>query len=159
LSTAQYAIERNLVLVKIQMITLHLLHPTEKTPMQKWSFESEPVIRIGRVDDNHVVLYSSVVSRHHAEIRRQPRYWELVGLGANGTFIDGEKVTQTKITTGTIIRIANSGPRIQIFLTDEDMDKDEKIPESRALITEKPTERKADPAKERRTFLAPRPDR
>lgn len=137
------------------MITLHLLHPSEKTPMQKWSFESESVIRIGRVDDNHVVLFSSVVSRHHAEIRRQPRYWEIVGLGANGTFINGEKITQAKITTGTIIRIANSGPRIQIFLTDEDMDKDEKIPESQAPISEP----KADPAKERRTFLAPRLDR
>jgi pSer/pThr/pTyr-binding forkhead associated (FHA) protein len=155
LSAAQYAIDSILVLVKIQMITLHLLHPTEKTPMQKWSFESEPVIRIGRVDDNHVVLYSSVVSRHHAEIRRQHRYWEIVGLGANGTFVDGEKISQTKITTGMIIRIANSGPRIQIFLTDEDMDKDEKIPESQASTAE----RKVDPAKERRTFLAPRLDR
>jgi len=137
------------------MITLHLLHPSEKTPMQKWSFESEPVIRIGRVEDNHVVLFSSVVSRHHAEIRRQSRYWEIVGLGANGTFINGEKITQAKITNGTIIRIANSGPRIQILLNDEDLDQENNIPESRAPLTE----RKTDPAKDRRTFLAPRLDR
>jgi pSer/pThr/pTyr-binding forkhead associated (FHA) protein len=137
------------------MTTLHLLHPTEKTPMQKWSFESEPAIRIGRVDDNHVVLFSSVVSRHHAEIRRQPRYWEIVGLGANGTFINGEKITQVKITNSTIIRISNSGPRIQIFLNDEDLDQDINIPESQTPLTE----RKTDPAKERRTFLAPRLDR
>jgi pSer/pThr/pTyr-binding forkhead associated (FHA) protein len=137
------------------VITLHLLHPSEKAPMQKWSFESEPVIRIGRVDDNHVVLFSSVVSRHHAELRRQPRYWEIVGLGANGTFINGEKITQAKITSGTIIRIANSGPRIQIFLdSSETIDN---IPESPVALTE-PSEPKVDPAKERKTFLAPRRD-
>ncbi|AFY73240.1 FHA domain-containing protein [Synechococcus sp. PCC 7502] len=139
------------------MITLHLLHPTEKTPMQKWSFESEPVIRIGRVEDNHVILYSSVVSRHHAELRRQPRYWEIVGLGANGTFINGEKISQAKITSGTIIRLANSGPRIQIFLdaSENEVVNDENVLESQSL----PSERKNDPAKERRTFLAPRLDR
>jgi pSer/pThr/pTyr-binding forkhead associated (FHA) protein len=123
--------------------------------MQKWSFESESVIRIGRVDDNHVVLFSSVVSRHHAELRRQPRYWEIVGLGANGTFINGEKITQAKITSGTIIRIANSGPRIQIFLdSSESIDN---IPESPVALTE-PAEPKVDPAKERKTYLAPRRD-
>jgi len=138
------------------VITLHLLHPTEKTPMQKWSFESEPVIRIGRVDDNHVILYSSVVSRHHAELRRQSRYWEIVGLGANGTFIDGEKITQTKITSGTIIRIANSGPRIQIFLDgNENFQIEDNVPESQVSLSEQ----KIDPAQERRTFLAPRRDR
>lgn len=136
------------------MITLHLLHPTEKTPMQKWSFESEPVIRIGRVDDNHVILYSSVVSRHHAELRRQPRYWEIVGLGANGTFINGEKITQTKISSGTIIRMANSGPRIQIFLDGNENFQDENVPESQSS-----SEPKIDPAQERRTFLAPRRDK
>lgn len=138
------------------MITLHLLHPTEKTPMQKWSFASEPIIRIGRVEDNHVILYSSVVSRHHAELRQQLRYWELVGLGANGTFINGEKISQTKIANGTIIRLANSGPRIQIFFdsAEENVVNDQNVPESQPIP--KP---KSDPTKERRTFLAPRIDR
>jgi len=123
--------------------------------MQKWSFESEPVIRIGRVDDNHVVLFSSVVSRHHAEIRRQPRYWEVIGLGANGTFINGEKISQAKVTNGMIIRIANSGPRIQIFL--DSSETNDNIPESPVALTA-PAEPKIDLAKERKTFLAPRRD-
>jgi len=137
------------------VITLHLLHPSEKTPMQKWSFESEPIIRIGRVEDNHVILYSSVVSRHHAELRRHSRYWEIVGLGANGTFINGEKITQTKITSGTIFRLANSGPRIQIFLDSAESE----VNDENVLESQNTPELKSDPAKERRTFLAPRLDR
>ncbi len=137
------------------MITLHLLHPSEKTPMQKWSFESEPVIRIGRVEDNHVILYSSVVSRHHAELRLQSRYWEIVALGANGTFIDGEKINQARITNGTIIRLANSGPRIQILFSDENLVGEENIPKSQTS----PTQKKVDATRGRQTFLAPRINR
>ncbi len=123
--------------------------------MQKWSFESESVIRIGRVDDNNVVLYSSVVSRHHAEIRRQEKYWELLGLGTNGTFVDGQKITQLKVTNGLIFRIASSGPRIQVFLDDvEGLLIGENVIESHANSEQ--SGRKADPAKERKTFLAPR---
>lgn len=137
------------------MITLHLLHPTEKAPMQKWTFESESVIRIGRVDDNHVILYSSVVSRHHAELRRQPDYWEIVGLGANGTFINGEKIDKAKITSGTIFRMANSGPRIQIFMdSNANLDGNANIPESKQTVDSKP-----ETPTERRTFLAPRRDK
>ncbi|MEL6471326.1 MAG: FHA domain-containing protein, partial [Cyanobacteria bacterium J06623_4] len=52
------------------VITLSLLHPIDKTPVQSWSFEAEPVVRIGRSVNNDVVLYSAVVSRHHVELRR-----------------------------------------------------------------------------------------
>ncbi|MEO0646592.1 MAG: FHA domain-containing protein, partial [Cyanobacteria bacterium J06650_10] len=38
------------------VITLSLLHPIDKTPVQSWSFEEESVVRIGRSVDNDVVL-------------------------------------------------------------------------------------------------------
>ncbi len=139
------------------MITLHLLHPTETTPVQKWNFESEPVIRIGRGDDNHVVLYSSVVSRHHVELRRQPLYWEIVGLGANGTFIEGKQITQARIVHGTTFRLAGSGPRILVLMdAAESAQAFDKTPES--PTTEVPNTRTPDPATGRKTFLAPRRD-
>lgn len=98
------------------VITLTLLNPVQSVPVQSWKFEQESVIRIGRSTDNEVILYSAVVSRHHVEIRRNDSYWEAISLGANGTYIDGKRITQTPVEDGTIIRLASSGPKIQIHL-------------------------------------------
>lgn len=98
------------------MITLTLLHPIQSTPVQSWTFEHEPVIRIGRSTDNHVILYSAVVSRHHVELRRTDANWEIVNLGANGTYLDGKQITQIPVVDGVVIRLARSGPNIQIHL-------------------------------------------
>ncbi len=98
------------------MITLNLLHPVELKPVQTWRFDKETVIRIGRSTDNEVVLYSSVVSRYHAELHRQALHWEVVNLGANGTFIDGKPTDRQRVLDGMIIRLAGTGPRLQILL-------------------------------------------
>lgn len=82
--------------------------------MQNWTFDTEPVIRIGRSAENDVVLYSAVVSRRHVEIRRHGTNWEIVSLGANGTYIDGKQVSKTLAVDGMIVRLASSGPKIQI---------------------------------------------
>lgn len=96
------------------MITLTLLHPLQNIPVQTWVFDQEPVIRIGRANDNHVILYSAVVSRHHVEIRRHGNDWEIVSLGTNGTYLDGKRITQAPAVDGVIIRLARSGPNLQI---------------------------------------------
>lgn len=98
------------------MITLTLLHPVQSTPVQSWSFEQDPAIRIGRAVDNHVVLYSAVVSRYHVEIRLTDNQWEVVNLGTNGTYLDGKRVHQAPLTNGSIMRLARSGPNIQIYI-------------------------------------------
>lgn len=96
------------------MITLTLLHPIKQIPIQVWTFPNESVIRIGRSTDNQVVLYSAVVSRHHVELRRAEAHWQVINLGTNGTYLDGKRITQETITDGAIIRLARSGPNIQI---------------------------------------------
>lgn len=96
------------------MITLILLHPLQSTPVQSWVFYDEPVIRIGRSTDNHVVLYSAVVSRHHIEIQKKESDWEVVSLGTNGTYLDGKRISQASVVDGMVIRLAGSGPKIQI---------------------------------------------
>ncbi|HEY9672989.1 MAG TPA: FHA domain-containing protein [Waterburya sp.] len=101
------------------MITLTLLHPLQSVPVQSWTFEPESVIRIGRSTDNEVILYSAVVSRHHVEIRRNGSIWEIVSLGANGTYIDGKRITQMPVVDGMVIRLASSGPKIQIHIDGE----------------------------------------
>ncbi len=62
------------------------------------------------------MLYSAVVSRYHIEVRREKSTWEIVSLGANGTYSDGKRVTQSPIHDGMIVRLARSGPNIQIHL-------------------------------------------
>jgi pSer/pThr/pTyr-binding forkhead associated (FHA) protein len=98
------------------VIILSLLHPVKQIPVQVWTFPDESVIRIGRSTDNQVILYSAVVSRHHVELRRVGSDWEAVNLGTNGTYLDGKRITQIIITDGAVIRLARSGPNIQIRL-------------------------------------------
>ncbi|MGK7878999.1 MAG: FHA domain-containing protein [Crocosphaera sp.] len=102
------------------MITLTLLHPTKTTPIQSWTFETRATIRIGRSNDNEVVLFSAVVSRHHLEIRHEKNHWELVSLGTNGTYIEGKLVSQKQVTDGMTISLASSGPKIKICLSSEE---------------------------------------
>ncbi|MDB9434281.1 FHA domain-containing protein [Microcystis aeruginosa] len=104
------------------MITLTLLHPSQATPLQHWQFDNDQsTILIGRALDNHVVLYSAVVSRRHLEIRRNDRDdWELENLGANGTFVNGKPIEKTAVVDGMVVRLAASGPQIQIRLINED---------------------------------------
>ena len=97
------------------MITLTLLHPLQSVAVQSWEFKDEPIIRIGRATDNEVVLYSAVVSRHHVEIRKSGiDDWEVVNVGSNGTYIDGERVEKTTALDGMIVRLAKSGPKIML---------------------------------------------
>ena len=98
------------------MIKLTLLHPLQSIPVRSWAFEDESVVRIGRSTDNHVVLYSAVVSRRHVELRRTGVNWEVINLGTNGTYLDGKPVTQVPVVDGLIIHLARSGPKIQIHL-------------------------------------------
>jgi pSer/pThr/pTyr-binding forkhead associated (FHA) protein len=98
------------------VITLSLLHPVKQIPVQVWTFPDESVIRIGRSTDNQVVLYSAVVSRRHVELRRVGSGWEIINLGTNGTYLNGKRITQVPVVDGSIIRLARSGPNIQIRL-------------------------------------------
>ena len=98
------------------MITLTLMHPTQSLPVQSWTFESESVIRIGRANDNDVIIYSAVVSRHHVELWKDPTGWEIINFGANGTYVNGEPIVQVSVEDGIIIRLGNSGPKLQVAI-------------------------------------------
>ncbi|MEO1300445.1 MAG: FHA domain-containing protein, partial [Cyanobacteria bacterium J06636_16] len=62
------------------------------------------------------VLYSAVVSRHHVELRQTPSGWEIVNLGTNGTYLEGKRISQVAAQDGTVIRLARSGPNVQISI-------------------------------------------
>lgn len=107
------------------------------------------MIRIGRATDNDVILYSAVVSRHHVELRRHGRNWEVVNLGANGTYVEGKRITEAPIADGTLIRLARSGPQIQVQLVTTSQD----VPKS---IPSKPSSSEPKPDKSRDTLIHPR---
>jgi pSer/pThr/pTyr-binding forkhead associated (FHA) protein len=117
----------------ISVITLILLHPLQSVAVQNWTFETETVIRIGRSTDNDVILYSAVVSRHHVEIRWYDSTWNVVNIGANGTYVDGKRVEEVPVVDGMIIRLASSGPKIQIRL-----DADTFVPEVHPVGQKRP---------------------
>lgn len=98
------------------MITLILLNPLQSLPPQSWTFEGKPVIYIGRSTDNDVVLYSAVVSRRHVELRKVNDKWEIISLGANGTFLNEKQIQQMPVSDRIVLRLARSGPQIQIRL-------------------------------------------
>jgi pSer/pThr/pTyr-binding forkhead associated (FHA) protein len=100
-------------------ITLSLLHPVDKKPVQSWTFEKEPVVRIGRSVNNDVILYSAVVSRHHVELRQTPEGWEIHNIGTNGTFLAGQRIEKKAAQDGLVIRLARSGPNIQINIVSQ----------------------------------------
>lgn len=69
-----------------------------------------PMVRIGRMESNEVVLTDPLVSRHHSAIRWAPNGYEIEDLGsANGTYLDGVRVNgRMPLTPGQTIRIGNT---------------------------------------------------
>jgi pSer/pThr/pTyr-binding forkhead associated (FHA) protein len=106
------------------VIIVSLLHPTKSVPTQSWTFTTEATVSIGRATNNSVVLYSAVVSRHHVELRRSGTSWRVVNMSSNGTYgSDGQPISKSIATDGMVFRLATSGPRIQLNLSEPVIDK------------------------------------
>ncbi|MEH2059394.1 MAG: protein kinase [Nostoc sp.] len=105
------------------MVSLTLLEPQQKTPLQQWCFENSSIIRIGRGADNHVVLTDSLVSRHHLELRQvgsanNGDTWRLISQGTNGTFLNGILVIQSPLPDNSLLQLAQGGPILQFQIQD-----------------------------------------
>ena len=74
-------------------------------------------LRIGRADDNDIVLADLSVSRHHAELRNVAGRYEIADLDShNGTFLNGARVFRAPVTGQDIIGI---GPATFRLVGDE----------------------------------------
>src|SRR5207302_1847947 len=61
-----------------------------------------PTVRIGRAQDNDVVVLNPHVSRHHAEVRDDGSTWEVVDLGSTqGTWVGGTRVARHVVDGAT----------------------------------------------------------
>ncbi|MBH8574687.1 protein kinase [Nostocaceae cyanobacterium CENA369] len=99
------------------MVTLTLLEPQQKTPLQHWSFENSSAIKIGRAADNHIVLTDSLVSRHHLELKQisdgsDGGSWQVTSQGTNGTFLNGVLVLQSPLPNNSLLQLAQGGPML-----------------------------------------------
>ncbi|MGD1901755.1 MAG: FHA domain-containing protein [Geitlerinemataceae cyanobacterium] len=100
------------------MIAVALLHPHQAKPVRRWVFDRDVPIHIGRSPDSDVILYSAVISRRHLELRYQAGSWWAVNHGKNGTYANGLSFDRLQIGRAVTIRLAKSGPRLHIELTD-----------------------------------------
>jgi pSer/pThr/pTyr-binding forkhead associated (FHA) protein len=76
---------------------------------QQFSLRSAGTTRIGRALDNDIVIGDASVSRHHASIEYQDGGFVLRDLGsANGTWLDGQRVSQAPLGTGGAFRLGDA---------------------------------------------------
>ncbi len=67
-------------------------------------YDEPRVLRVGREPGSDFMLDAPTVSRTHAEFRPAGDGWEVVDVGStHGTWVNGEKVTQMTLATGTTI--------------------------------------------------------
>ena len=71
------------------------------------------MLRIGRAPDNDVVVPDPGVSQYHAELRHEAGGYRLVDLDSrNGTFVNGEPVTDAVLSEGDIVSFGSSAFRL-----------------------------------------------
>ncbi|HMP83466.1 MAG TPA: FHA domain-containing protein [Verrucomicrobiota bacterium] len=69
---------------------------------------------IGRVDDNTFPIVDPSVSSHHCEILLQGQEVRVRDLGStNGTFIEGEQITEGTLKPGQILRLGQIQLRLE----------------------------------------------
>ena len=73
-------------------------------------FELGPVTALGRDSGCAIPIWDPLVSRQHAEIRRDPdgRYRIVHVKGTNGTYVEGESITQAMLSDGSEIVVGNT---------------------------------------------------
>ncbi|MEL6437786.1 MAG: FHA domain-containing serine/threonine-protein kinase [Cyanobacteria bacterium J06621_8] len=96
------------------MVIFTLLEPQTNQPLQQWEFQEQSVIRIGRAQNNDIVLHGYFqVSRQHLEINlidSQQETWQLISRGTNGTLVNNNFVTEAIMQHDDLIRLAENGP-------------------------------------------------
>jgi serine/threonine protein kinase len=74
--------------------------------------------RVGRDPDNELIAATAQVSRHHAEIRFDGTYWNLVDLqSTNGTFVNNQRIwpgQPRRLQPGDVVRF---GPTVEFRVT------------------------------------------
>ena len=78
--------------------------PGNRTAIHRWTQQR---VRIGRDGDNDIPVDDLLVSRHHAELERTPDgRFVLIDLNsANGTFVNGQRISRAQLTDEDYVTI------------------------------------------------------
>jgi serine/threonine protein kinase, bacterial len=99
------------------MVILTLLESQTNQPLNSWEFAEAITIRIGRAQDNDIVLKGYFqVSRKHIELTILNNQWHLSSSGTNGTFVNNTLVEQIILQDRDLIRLAENGPLFRFEL-------------------------------------------
>ncbi|MGJ3240545.1 MAG: FhaA domain-containing protein [Anaerolineae bacterium] len=70
---------------------------------------SEPVLNVGRSDDNHIILDDSYCSRHHIQLRLRFGAYTLFDVNSrSGTTVNNVRVTEHQLQSGDVIKIGHT---------------------------------------------------
>jgi putative serine protease PepD len=79
-------------------------------------FGADRPVRIGRDARSDVVVDDLAVSRQHADVGRRADGWWFVDHSNSGSFVDGERVTEKKITEQTVVQLGHPEAGYQLVL-------------------------------------------
>lgn len=92
----------------------HLLVRTDGAPAVQFDLGGA-LITIGRASDNDVILDDVEVSRHHCQLKLQHGAYSLADLGSrNGSWVNGDQVTEMALGPGDRIRIGSTEIEFQV---------------------------------------------
>lgn len=81
---------------------------------------TEPVVNVGRSDDNHIMIEDPLVSRQHLQIRLRFGVYTLFDVNSRaGTKVNNVNIVEHRLQPGDVIQIGNT--KI-IYLTDDEKD-------------------------------------
>ena len=110
------------IVAESRQISVHLMDLAKGRVVQTWRFERKEIIRIGRSEQNDVVIGDPYASRFHTELHYRESTWYLANQGRHGTFMSGEKVDDAPLEDGAVFRLGPSGPSFRFELFHADMD-------------------------------------
>ena len=101
----------------IPYIVVQLVHIGGPLKGEIQEFTADPIL-IGRHPDCHVQFPKDVVtlSRRHAKIIREGNRFKLIDQSTNGSFVNGQQVSEAYLKDGDVITFSEGGPKVS-FLT------------------------------------------
>jgi serine/threonine-protein kinase len=94
-------------------LSLHLVDSATGHVVQTWRFMGRQSAVIGRGVDADVRLADTSVSRRHVEfiLNEAGDQWSLRSVGRNGTFVNGERVEDFRLSDRTTFQLGSAGPK------------------------------------------------
>lgn len=104
-------------------LTAWVVRKAEGLPATRYPIRKE-VLRIGRSAENDIILHDEpLVSARHIEIRCAAGVYKLCDLeSTNGTYLNGERITECVIQAPASIRLGASGPELDFVLENAPVD-------------------------------------